>query len=168
MTLSLRVSKIPVLFATLAMSVLLSAVLVSSAAARNVYVPNYDSDNVAVLDATTGQVVAPPIPFPSGESGPWTSAVAPDGKTAYIVNYDGEYVSAIDTATNQIVGPKMAVGSNPYGIAITPDGRKAYVANPGDEFVSVLDLQGKTVLPSITVGPSAYEIAITPDGTRAY
>ena len=153
--------------ALLAAIATLLAVTAPGALARSVYATSYEGNSVSVLDALSGQIAGPTIPLPGG--GPFTIAIAPDGKTAYAVNYTSEKVAAIDTATNKVIGPEMPVGPNSYGIAITPDGSRAYVVSEGDDSVVALDLQTRQPIGTpIKVGESPNEIAITPDGRRAY
>jgi YVTN family beta-propeller protein len=146
---------------------LLASVLAPGASARSIYVTNYESQNVVVLDSATNQVVGAPIDI-GANTGPFTIAITPDGKTAYSVNYDAETVSAIDTATNQVVGTPIPVDSQPFGIAISPDGTRAYVSNYADDSVSVLDLQAKQALAPIPVAEHPDSVALSPDGKRLY
>ena len=60
----------------LAVAMLASAALTSSALARSLYVTNYKSDTVSVIDGTTNQIVGPPISTGAG-TGPYTVAITP-------------------------------------------------------------------------------------------
>ena len=86
--------------AVLAASSVTAMALAWGAAARNLYVTHYNSHTVSVVDSASNQVVNT-IPI-GPETGPYTLAISPDGKTAYSVNYTSGSVSAIDTATNQV------------------------------------------------------------------
>ena len=156
------------LYSVLAVAALIGALLASSAAARNIYVTNYNSDTVSVVDGNTNQVIGAPIATGS-ESGPYTVAITPDGKTAYVVNYDSASVSAIDISLNQVIGSPIPIPKESYGIAITPDGSRAYVATNNAGSVTAIDLAAKAVIGSpIPVCPNPSSVTITPDGAHVY
>jgi len=87
-----------------------------------VYVTNFASKNVSVIDTANDKVVDT---IDVGDS-PSGIAITPDGSSAYVANLDSGDVSVIDTATNTVVGTPIVLG-DPTGIAITPDGSSAYV-----------------------------------------
>jgi YVTN family beta-propeller protein len=138
-----------------------------SAVARSVYVTNYEAHTVSVIDSSSNQVVAT---IPTGDdTGPYTVAITPDGRTAWVVNYDSGTLISIDTATNQIVGAPIAIPEHSYGIAITPDGSRAYIANVQDDSVTVVDVLARQAIGTpIPLCPQPQSVTITPDGTRAY
>ncbi|MCE5213898.1 MAG: DUF11 domain-containing protein [Methanobacterium sp.] len=127
-----------------------------------VYVANYGSDSVSVINNTNNTVIAT---IPVGD-GPFGVAVSPDGTRAYVANYFSGTVSVIDTTTNTVIAT-ITVGFNPRGVAVSPDGTKAYVANYGSGTVSVIDTTTNTVTTTIPTG-YPYGVAVSPDGTRAY
>jgi YVTN family beta-propeller protein len=151
----------------LVVAMLASAALASNATARNLYVTNENSNTVSVIDGNTNQVVGS---IPTGpETGPWTVAITPDGKTAYAGNYDSGTIVAIDTATNQVVGPPITIPKSSYGLAITPDGTRGYIANGSSNTVTAIDLQARqTIGAPIEACVSPSTVVITPDGSRAY
>ncbi len=139
----------------------------SGVSARSLYVTNYDSDTVSVIDGLANQVVGPPIST-GPESGPFTLAIAPDGRTVYTADYKGGSVTPIDTLTNQ-AGAPIPIEKNSYGIAITPDGSRAYVANSSNGSVTAVDLAARQVIGEpIPICPNPNAVTITPDGTHAY
>ena len=154
------------LFCAVVVVALASAVLASSAIARSLYVTNYNSNTVSVIDGNTNQVVGS-IDTGSG-SGPYTLAISPDGKTVYAVNYDSGSVSTIDTATNQIVGAPITIPKFSFGIAIAPNSTRAYVSNGNDESVTVIDLQTRQSIGQIKVCEDPSSVTMTPDGMRVY
>jgi YVTN family beta-propeller protein len=144
-----------------------AAAIAPSALARDLYVANYNSDSMTVIDGATNQVVGAPVPT-GAESGPWMTAVTPDGKTVYTVGWDSGNLIGIDTATKQISGPPVPIGIHAWGIAITPDGTRAYIAT-GSGTVAAVNLQTRQVIGAPTpvcAAPNA--VIITPDGSRAY
>lgn len=149
-------------------ALVLSAVFAQGAAARTAYVAGYYDDAVYVVDANTGQQVAPPIST-GAESGPYTLAISPDGRTVWVLNYDSGTLVSIDTATNQVVGAPIIVPKSSYNVAITPDGTRAYLANYNVNGVVAVDLQARQVIGApIVTGEGADGVSITPDGTRVY
>ena len=83
------------------------------------YVPNFGSNSVTVIDTPTNTTVPPAILV--GIS-PFTAGVRGDGSLVYVANSGTNNVSAIDTATNTVVAT-IAVGSTPLGVTVSPDGR---------------------------------------------
>jgi YVTN family beta-propeller protein len=143
-----------------------AAAVAPSAPARDLYVANYTSDSMTVIDGTTTQVVGAPIPT-GANTGPWMTAITPDGKTVYTVGWDSGNLIGIDTATKQVSGPSVPIGVQAWGIAITPDGTRAYIAGNGS--VTVVNLQTRQVIGApIPVCAFPNAVIITPDGSRAY
>ncbi len=128
-----------------------------------VYVSNFSSSNVSVLDTASNTVVAT---VGVGTS-PVGVAITPDGSRAYVANQGPNNVSVIDTVSNTVVAT-VGVGFQPIGVAITPDGSHVYVPNKLSNNVSVIDTASNTVVATIGVGSNPRWVAITPDGSRAY
>lgn len=138
--------------------------------ARELYVGNYESDSVSVVDAATSQVIGAPIPT-GEESGPFTLAISPDGRRVYTANYDAGTISAIDTQTKTLVGAPLPVGEGPIGIAISRDGTRAYVGNSDEDTVSVVNLSAWQVLGAPIPIPGTgrpMNPILTPDGKKLY
>ena len=136
-----------------------------------VYVTNYYSNNVSVIDTAFKKV------FASVETGrsPVGVAVAPNGSKAYVANSFSNSVTVIDTktfATRQIPMPES---SYPSSIAISPDGARVYVA--GDNlipdfgnarcYIFVIDASSDRVVDSIRI-PYPMAVTVSPDGTKVY
>jgi YVTN family beta-propeller protein len=131
-----------------------------------VYVTNWDSNSVSVIDTVTNKVIATE---PVGK-GPNGVAVTPDGSKVYVANsgeYSSGYVSVIDTATDNITA-NVPVGREPIGVAITPDGSKVYVTNFYSNNVFVIDTSNDNVTATVPVGNSPFGVAVTPYGTAVY
>ena len=78
------------------------------------YVANYLSHSVWVIDTTSNTVIAT---VQVGD-GPQGVAVNPSGTRVYVTNWNsGVLVSVIDATTNTVIST-MHVGINPVGIAI--------------------------------------------------
>ena len=110
------------------------------------YVSNYFSETVSVIDATKVQVgvfdqpavVMDRIPVATG---PYGLAVSPDGSRLYVAHFpDGNAISVVDTNSSTVVDT-ISVESGPVrGLAISRDGAKLYTANFFSSSVSVLTL----------------------------
>jgi YVTN family beta-propeller protein len=90
---------------------------------KQVYVTNFNSNTVSVIDTASNIVVA----TVGVGLGPVGVAITPDGKHAYVTNNFFNFsVSVIDTTTTPpSVVATVPVGGNPSGVAITPDGQHA-------------------------------------------
>ena len=128
-------------------------------AATALYVPNFSSNDVSVIDAATNTVIAT---IPVG-NGPFTLKSSLDASKVYVANINANTVSVIDAATNTVT-TTLTVGAGPEFFAITPDGSKLYVSNSGTNTVSVIDVATDTVLYSVTVGTSPLNLQVSPDG----
>jgi YVTN family beta-propeller protein len=134
-----------------------------SFAAPFVYVTNFSSGDVSVIDIATNAVVATVAvgPLPGGV------AVTPNGSRVYVTHVSSNNVSVIDTATNTVIAT-VAVGVQPKGVAVNPSGTRAYVTNQGSSSVSVIDTATSAVVATVAVGVSPSAVAVNPAGTRAY
>lgn len=159
---------------TVALGVLATVALAPAVAqAGSLYVPNYASGTVSVVDTDTNAVTST-ITVP-GE--PWMSAITPDGKTVYVFQYANGYKSLVPiTVSNGAVGKSIPVnGANsPDELAITPDGSKAYVPDSSTGAITPVDLgTGQSGNPiSVQSGsPNAADdvaLSISPDGSTVW
>lgn len=133
--------------------------------ATTVWVANYDSNNVSIINAVT-QTNSGLIPVGLG---PWDLAMSPDGAQLWVVNITHGSVSVIDTST-QVVVRTIAVGSMPYALAFSPSGSEVWVVNNVSDSISVIDRFTYVVTSTIPLPASASptEITFTPDGTKAW
>lgn len=112
------------------------------------YVPNFNSDNVSVVNLATNSVITT-IALPAG-SNPYGSVVNNFlvATKAYITNSGNNTVSVIDTFTNTVIAT-IPVGNNPRPIAINNAGTFLYVGNFDDNTISVIDTATNTVVTTI-------------------
>src|SRR5215831_19288522 len=110
------------------------------------YVPNFGSDSVTVIDTPPSTTVPPAITVGSQ---PLTAAVRGDESLVYVTNFNANSVSVINTATYTAVAT-INVGTNPFGVAVGPDGTRAYVTNDGGNVVSVINTTTNTVVATIS------------------
>jgi YVTN family beta-propeller protein len=124
----------------------------------HVYVPDYGSGQVSVIDTATAAVTAT---IQVGAD-PHSAAVSPDGSTVYVTDAGSGTVSVINTAT-ETLSSTFSVGPAPHGIAlaVAPTGGSAYVADFGASSVSAVSLASDTVTATIGVGTNPVYLAVS-------
>lgn len=136
-----------------------------------VYVANFGSNTVSVIDGASNQVVAT---IPVGSQPRWylngsfnpSAPITPDGTKLYVPNVASGDVSVISTATNSVL-TTVPVNSVSSGLVITPDSSKAYIVGAIDT-VDVISTASNIVTASISVGLVPLTAAITPNGAKVY
>ena len=142
----------------------------SSALAQTLFVPARYSDEVAVIDTSTNQVVTQ---IPVGTF-PIRIAMTPNRLKAFVSNGTSASISVLDTVarTNTATIPVSRV---PGESAITPDGNRLFVLHqhgtgiPNQCPVEVIDTATNQIITTVIIpGHWAKEILFTPDGRFAY
>jgi YVTN family beta-propeller protein len=134
-----------------------------SAAQAPVYVSNWLSNNISVIDPASNQVTAT-IP---GLIAPKGMAASPDGSRLYVANQDQSSLAVINTVSRSVVDT-IFLPDVPFGFVLSLDGRRAYVAFPFGNFLGVYDLGRKTELARIPMAGQPSAVAISPDGLHVY
>lgn len=115
----------------------------------NVYVTNFRSNNVSVIDTAT-KAITHTIAVGRGPRG-----VIGLGSKVYIENFDDGTMSVIDTGTNTVTAT-VQVGNAPSGISA--DGTDLYLTRFQDNSVSILNTLTNTLRPApaiiASLGPS--------------
>jgi len=155
------------------LSFILSMVLILKSTAmfadKFVYVVNYASGDLSVIDtATNTNIVDIPIGAINNIRG---IAISPDGTLVYVGNPIAGEVVIVDTTTNTVSGSITVI--NPFGIAVRPDGAFLYVVqNTPSNSVAVFDTSTNALVATIPVGinpnPNPFHITMTIDGAFAY
>ena len=100
------------------------------------YVSNRGFDEIAVIDVTSGKVIAR---IKTGIHPNFTK-ITPDGKYLVVANNQDNHAAVIALSTNVVVGrPSEGLGAS--GVAITDDGRYAYITSIYDNDISIIDLK---------------------------
>ena len=123
------------------------AVAVDSAA-NHVYVVNYGSNSVSVMDNANANASAKVIAtVPVGER---PQAVAVDSRThrVYVANTHDDTVSVIDGTLSTVVAT-VQTGKAPYAIAVDAETNKAYVATIAG-VVTIIDGNIFTATPAVS------------------
>ncbi len=145
-------------------------------AKRNLYVSNYDTDNVSAFDISATGALTPVTGSPFATEGDLGVAASPDGRHLYVVGSAG--VSAFDIsatgALTPVTGSPFATGgSTPQEVSAGPGGTRLYVPNSGSDNVSVLSISATGALTPVAGSPFAagdfpVAAAASPDGKHLY
>lgn len=144
-------------------------------AGTRVYVGDYYSDVVHVINTATDAVIAE---IPVGVN-PFGIAINGTGTRLFVTNDQYDSVRFIDATNNSVIrdvdvfnpaNPSRRM--NPYGVVANLAGTRLYVTNNSDNTVSVIDTALQQQVASIQISnldlPRPYGIAINPAGTRVY
>ncbi len=129
-------------------------------ATGHVYVTDSGSGNVAMINATTDQVVDF-IPVGSGPDG---VAVDKANGYVYVANEASGNVTVIDGATNRAV-ESITVGGGPAGVAVDDANGYVYVIDLSSANITVINGATDTVVGSI---PVSGELGIAVDDANGY
>ncbi len=130
---------------------------------NKIYVANFGSDSVSVIDASTNTVVNT---IAVGIE-PFDIAFNPNTNLVYVVNGGSDSVSVINGDTNTVINT-ISVGIDPIAIAINPDTNTLYLANQGSDTISVIDGDTNTIVGSIDVGTSPVQFGVNPSTNKIY
>ena len=128
------------------------------ASGANLYVGNYDSSSVSVINLAQNTASAP-IVLQSGE--PCAFALA--GTMMFVACSGDNRVCVIDTTSNKTLDP-ITAGNRPFGLALDQNRARLFVANLQDTKVTVIDTATRTVKANIPVGKGPSAIKITETG----
>lgn len=120
-----------------------------------VYVSNTGSDDVSVLNGTTGASVAN---ITVGTS-PYGIAYDPLSGNIYVANGGSDNLSVISSTTNRVVA-SIGVGTTPIGVAVDPSSGQVFVANSGSANVTALSESTNAVVTNIAIGTGPYGVAV--------
>ena len=120
-----------------------------------VYVTNFGSGDVSVINGRTG-TVAGTITVGSGPIG---VAVDQGDDTVYVANFSDDTVSVINGRTGT-VDDTIPVGDSPRGVAVDQGDDTVYVTNQVSNTVSVINGWTRTVDDTITVGSNPLGVAV--------
>jgi YVTN family beta-propeller protein len=126
------------------------------------YVANYESDSVSIIN-TTENVVVSTIGI---SSGPFDVAIIPNGKLAYVADEISDNVSVVNTSSDKVI-LNIKGFHFPRALVITPNGKLAYVGGLGASNIAVINLTSNSIV-DIGGVSSTFGMAITPNGKLAY
>jgi YVTN family beta-propeller protein len=139
--------------------------MVNTLDGRTIFVTNFESGTVSVVDAATWRHVKD-ITVPARPHG---IVLSPDGRWAYVACYGAAAIAVIDTASATLAATiLMPQPSQPYGIAISPDGRYVYASDNLLGRLLVVDTAARKYVRSVPIGVHPALIARSPDGRTIY
>lgn len=118
-------------------------------ARQRVYVANYSSDSVAVIDSNTNTV----LQTIGGIIGANGISLDPGRNVIWVTNHSTDQVTPIQAnadATDFTVLPPVAVGDSPWGVAYDPVHDYVYVVNSLSFSVTVIEAESHAVIATIT------------------
>jgi YVTN family beta-propeller protein len=124
----------------------------------NMYVANFYSNTVSVIDHNTNNVIVT-IPFASNTS-PTDIAFNSANGDMYVTNYNAGTVSVIDGNTNRVIGVISGMRPGVFAIAFNSANGDMYVTNYNAGTVSVIDGNTNRVISTISVGGNPTAIAV--------
>ena len=132
-----------------------------------VYVTNYGSNTISIIDSSYLVTTA------TVGSNPWGVAVNLATNRVFVTNSGSGTVSVINGSTYALVAT-IAVGGTPEGIAVDSGTSKAYVANSATNSIAEINtatnsliLSGSPLIP-IPVGTRPWGVALIPGSNLAY
>src|SRR5262245_53970897 len=147
--------------------------LVSSDGKR-VYVSNWGSRSVAVIDTADNQVINN---IPVGDH-PNDLELTRDGRLLYVADANSNTVSVVSTeqmkeieAISTALHPKSPIGSTPNAVALSPDEKTLYIANADNNDVAVVDVAksgNSEVEGFIPTGWYPTSVRVSKDGKRIF
>ncbi|MGQ9351060.1 Ig-like domain-containing protein [Mycolicibacterium gilvum] len=130
----------------------------------NVYVANWNNDNITVLnaDGTVNHIITSAVLSDGDDSGIAGMALAADG-ALYLTKPSLGVIKVINP--DGTLGNTLNVGGTPWAIALSHNG-VAYVSDAADGTVGVIDIAGN-VIRTITLPPGSNptDLAVGTDGT---
>lgn len=123
--------------------------LVWDAVGGKLFVANYASSTVSVVDGATNGLIG------TVNTGPYPYALCLDSidRRVYVANSGGNSVTVIDAVTHEVV-TTVPVGMSPQAICWNAANNKVYVANKNSATVTVIDGASSGVLATVPVDSS--------------
>ncbi len=137
--------------------------MLQSADGKQLFVLCNESDEVRVLDATTGAAMK------SIQVGhvPRGFSLSPDGSRLFVTNSWDDTLSVIDTASLQVIAT-WHVGAEPSSVLEDHARRYLFVANRISNDVAVLNPQTGAEIKRLSAGRGASYMALSPDGRKLF
>ena len=135
-----------------------------------VYVANYVSNTVSVLNATKERLVGT-IDLGAQSINPSELAVNPATNKVYVTTGRNSVV-VIDGLTDSVMR-SLRVGTSPsmnatYALAVDPTKNRIYVASTPSPLLTIIDGRTDTVASTLRINYSPYELAVDPASSILY
>src|SRR5439155_9627391 len=135
-----------------------------------VYVANYLSNTVSVIDSTKDSIVGT-IDLGAQSTNPSDLAVNPTTNKVYVTTGRNSVV-VIDGLTDRVT-TTLQVGTSPgtnstYALAVDPTKDRVYVATTPSPLVTIIDGRTDTIASTLRINYSPYDLAVDPANSRLY
>jgi YVTN family beta-propeller protein len=130
-----------------------------------IYVANFNSNSVSVIDAATNTVSF----VISTDSGPTKLAISPDGGTLYVSTLALPGIVDVISTSTKTVTSTISLNSNTeqlFSVTLTPDGSQLWC--PEYKLMYIIDTSLKKVSGTINLAIDPIEVVFTPNGADAY
>jgi YVTN family beta-propeller protein len=141
----------------------------ANATGTRVYLGNYCSNSVSVIDTTSNTIISTSAALPLDCF--FGLAVNPAGTRGYATGLCTSNVVVLDLTTSPVTvlaNLSSAGFDTPYGIVVSPDGSRVYVSNYNSQSVGVIDTATNAVSFIATPGRSPYGIALDESGSNLW
>jgi len=131
---------------------------------NRVYVTNYSSDSISVIDGKTDQVIE------TVSVGKRPSSMVIDSKAyrLYVANYIGDSISAVDLNSNKVIGTINNL-KRPYQLSVDVERKKLYASSYGSDVIFVLDVANSLRLTdTLKSGFSVFDMRFDAKNNRLY
>jgi YVTN family beta-propeller protein len=138
---------------------------------NKVYVANWGTNNVTVVDGATLAVIKSIYVGPKptfAKHNPFTNQV-------FVVTYGNSSVAIIDGATDMLQATVTTGGVGSWGLAVNPSLNRIYVSNRDSRNITTLDggsgwsvLGGQSVTPCTGPAPAPYALEFNPINNKLY
>ncbi len=135
----------------------------ATADGRKLYIGNFDSGSISVIDRETGATKI--VPTANGTEG---IDVSPDGAEVWVANRFGPTISILDAAADSVVATIATSGGSPSKLKFQPDGKQVWVSHHLGTTVTVFDPGIRMEIDSVAVGERPLALAFNEDGSRLY
>lgn len=134
-----------------------------SISVNRIYVANFNSNDVSVIDGATNTVITT-IPVGVNPAG---VGINPLTNRIFIGNLNSDDVSVIDGITNTVIATVPA-GDGASSVGVNTATNAIYVANFNFDVVTVIDGATNTVITQIPVGVNPFRVGVNPLTNRIY
>jgi YVTN family beta-propeller protein len=141
--------------------------IVVSPDSSTIYVANFSSNSVSVIDAATNTVSS----VISTDSSPTKLAISPDGSTLYVSTAVVPGIVDVISTSTKTVTSTISLNSNSeqlFSVTLTPDGSQLWC--PEYQVMYIIDTSLKKVSGTINLAPyyNPVEVVFTSNGADAY
>ncbi|WLR42506.1 YncE family protein [Bacillus carboniphilus] len=121
------------------------------------YVTNFGSNNVSVINASTNMVVD----TITGITNPTGIAANSVTGLVYVANQTINVLSVIDATTNLIINTITAgMAVDDYGVAVNQNENLIYLANNVGSTLTIIDGTSNIIIDTVTIAPTAKSVAV--------